>query len=406
MNICLNMIVKDEAPIIEDCLRNVCDKLNITDWVICDTGSSDGTQEIIKKFFEKEGINGTLYEDEWKSFSHNRTLAVQRAKGRADYIIFFDADDRIEGEVPIPENPNKDTYYFELKGSNITWDRIFLVRSDFDWQWVGVLHEVIAREKPGMPYTSDYIKGGYNVIPGHFGNRSQVPSHIKYGKDAEILENAYYELEAEDEDIWNLLPRYAFYCGQSFRNTGNWEKTIYWYKKRTTMGGWREEVMMSYVEAGNAYLKNGQDEMAIATWMQGYDYDNSRAECLYQIAQYYYDNGKNISAHIYAMAAKNVKYPKNDKLFVQHHVYYHKIDYILSITTWYYNSFYGIVQNDKEIISIFKNLYKHRHHYNIANIISNLKCYFNKTDVELMEMMGAEVYLHNDTSKILAVNEI
>ena len=396
MDICLNMIVKDEAPIIEDCLRNVCDKLPIKYWAISDTGSTDGTQDIIKNFFEKEGIPGELHEDEWKNFAHNRSVALTYARGKCDYTMFFDADDRIVGEITLPENADLDTYYFELKGGEITWDRIFLVRSDWFWQWVGVVHEVIAREKPGMNYTSGYIKGGYNVIPGHFGNRSQVPNDVKYGKDAAILEQAYYELEKEEEDVWNLLPRYAFYCGQSFRNTRNWEKTIYWYKKRTELGGWREEVMMSYVELGKAYMKNGQEGMAIAAWTQGYDYDQSRAECLYKIAEHYYDKDKKLTAHVFAKAAKNIKYPERDKLFVQHHVYNHKIDYILTITTWYYNSFYELKQNDEEILNSFKALYKHLDKYNIENMLSNMAYYFpGKQPADLLRMISekeVEVY--------------
>ncbi len=54
--ICLNMIVKNEAHIILETLNNI--KRHIDYWVISDTGSTDGTQDIIKKFFKKEGIEG------------------------------------------------------------------------------------------------------------------------------------------------------------------------------------------------------------------------------------------------------------------------------------------------------------------------------------------------------------
>ena len=44
------MIVRDEATIITKCLDSVVKYLDY--WVICDTGSTDQTKEIICDFFE------------------------------------------------------------------------------------------------------------------------------------------------------------------------------------------------------------------------------------------------------------------------------------------------------------------------------------------------------------------
>jgi len=46
-SICLNMIVKDEASVIERCLASV--KPFITRWVSVGTGSTDGTQDIVRR---------------------------------------------------------------------------------------------------------------------------------------------------------------------------------------------------------------------------------------------------------------------------------------------------------------------------------------------------------------------
>ena len=42
----LAMIVRDEAAIIARCLRSVRDKIDT--WVICDTGSTDGTPSLVE----------------------------------------------------------------------------------------------------------------------------------------------------------------------------------------------------------------------------------------------------------------------------------------------------------------------------------------------------------------------
>ena len=52
--ICLNMIVKDESHIIKETLQKLCNKINFSYWVICDTGSSDNTPEIIQEFFKEK----------------------------------------------------------------------------------------------------------------------------------------------------------------------------------------------------------------------------------------------------------------------------------------------------------------------------------------------------------------
>src|SRR3972149_9108675 len=80
--ICLNMIVKDEALVIERCLGSV--KHLIDYWVIVDTGSKDGTQEIIKNYLKD--IPGELYESPWVDFAHNRNEALDFANNKGDYL--------------------------------------------------------------------------------------------------------------------------------------------------------------------------------------------------------------------------------------------------------------------------------------------------------------------------------
>src|SRR5947208_5952295 len=86
--ICLVMIVRNEAAIIRRCLDSV--KGIISHWVICDTGSTDGTPEIILDHLK--GIPGAVHQTLWIDFGHNRTQALKLAKGKADYHLLLDAD--------------------------------------------------------------------------------------------------------------------------------------------------------------------------------------------------------------------------------------------------------------------------------------------------------------------------
>ena len=89
--LCLNMIVRNEAHIVHEVLDAVGPY--ISSWVIVDTGSEDGTQDVIRGHMASLGIPGELYERPWRNFGHNRSEALKLAQGHADYIWVIDADD-------------------------------------------------------------------------------------------------------------------------------------------------------------------------------------------------------------------------------------------------------------------------------------------------------------------------
>ncbi|WP_405768092.1 glycosyltransferase [Streptomyces sp. NBC_01538] len=87
-SLCLCKVVKNESQVIERCLRSV--RHLIDHWVICDTGSTDGTQDLIRRTLD--GIPGELHEEPWIDFGSNRTSNIQLARGKADYLLTLDAD--------------------------------------------------------------------------------------------------------------------------------------------------------------------------------------------------------------------------------------------------------------------------------------------------------------------------
>src|SRR5579859_5175486 len=86
--VCLVMIVRDEATGISACLENLREVID--SWVICDIGSTDATQEVVRESLH--GIPGELHEVPWVDFGHNRTTALRLARGKADYHLIADAD--------------------------------------------------------------------------------------------------------------------------------------------------------------------------------------------------------------------------------------------------------------------------------------------------------------------------
>ena len=70
--ICLSMIVKDEAAVIARCLASVRPLIDY--WIIVDTGSADGTPDIVRKVLHD--IPGELHQRPWVDFAHNRSEAL------------------------------------------------------------------------------------------------------------------------------------------------------------------------------------------------------------------------------------------------------------------------------------------------------------------------------------------
>lgn len=88
MRLCLNMIVRDKAAVIERCLASV--RPHIDAWVIVDTGSVDDTPERILRALQ--GVPGELHHRPWRDFAHNRNEALELARSHGDWLLFIDAD--------------------------------------------------------------------------------------------------------------------------------------------------------------------------------------------------------------------------------------------------------------------------------------------------------------------------
>ena len=299
MSICLNMIVKNESHIIEETLTNLLKKIKFDYWVICDTGSTDTTKELIQKFFDSRGISGELIDSEWKNFSHNRTVAFQNAYKKTDYVFVWDADDEIEGDFKLPEHLTADWYNFTFANDfGVNYSRPQLFKNTLRWKYISVLHEYAVCEEHAEP--AIHVQGNYHFISGRRGARSKDPN--KYLNDALLLEKAYYEaLETKD----SLYNRYAFYCAGSYRDCGNKEKALEFYKKVLTHDNWSEEKYVSCRNIYELYRDLGKEVEGLGYLVKSREYSARRVECVYQLILHYCFKGQNDVAYMYYTLIQN-----------------------------------------------------------------------------------------------------
>jgi hypothetical protein len=144
-SICLTMIVRDEADIVGEVLDATAPYIDY--WVVVDTGSTDGTQDVIGRHMARLGIPGEVHERPWRDFGHNRSEALTLAQGKADYIWMMDADDTVIG-VPPFGGLTADCYNMRIRvGSERFWRRQ-LFRDGVPWYYQGVLHEYTQCDEP------------------------------------------------------------------------------------------------------------------------------------------------------------------------------------------------------------------------------------------------------------------
>ena len=334
-SLCLNMIVKNESHIIEHTLENICQHFPISYWVISDTGSTDNTIEKIINFFQRKNIAGEIHQEKWRDFAYNRNQALTACKDKAEYILFFDADDWIEGTLLLPELKH-DAYQFQFTDEfgTVRFMRQMIIKNHQHYFWKGVLHERLLVD---AEMNEVEVRGDYLVISGRKGNRNLDPQKAR--KDAMVLEQAF-------QDATELMDqaRYAFYCAQSYavyatQNDPQYlDKAIEWYCKRIALTlPWLnvdDEKYVSYENLGTVYEKKLDFQRAKQTWKQGIELDPLRAECLYHLIYRLHIEGELLEAYTLAKQAVQLKMPKGNRVFLNQSIYEYWCLHQLCILSW------------------------------------------------------------------------
>jgi tetratricopeptide (TPR) repeat protein len=312
------MIVKNEARVIGRCLDSV--RPFVDYWVIVDTGSTDGTQDIVRA--RLADVPGELHQRPWRDFGHNRTEALELARAKGDYLLFIDADERLRApDGFVWPDRVQDAYYLHVEYAGTLYSRGVLVSTRLEWRWTGVIHEYLT-STPAAQFTQlEWPR----IVVLHDGARARDPK--TYEKDAAILERAL-----TDEP---LNARYAFYLAQSYRDAGQPEKARDAYRRRAAMPGWDEEAWYSLYEIGRLSERLGAPVAEVqGAYLAAYQFRPQRTEPLYQLARYHRERREFALAYLFARQAAAIPRPA-DLLFVDDAVYrWRNLDELSVAASW------------------------------------------------------------------------
>ena len=226
------LIVKDEEKILEKCLESIKD-FDLPP-VVVDTGSTDDTIKIAKKYTDK------IYHFKWvNDFSKARNYAKEKCTG--DFIFSIDADHQLLTPISEVKKVIEKTKSRVLNIKSImgqSWHyRPVLFKNDPDIFWVGKVHEnlnVRAEEDTNIERNCDYSE-----------------NHLK---DPERNLRILLTMEK--------TPRTLFYLGKEYLDLKQYDQAVQSFDEYLKVSTWLDEKAEAYFYKAKALWQLNQGTKA------------------------------------------------------------------------------------------------------------------------------------------------
>lgn len=313
----LAMMVKNEAPRIVRALDSARPFIDFA--LVTDTGSTDGTQDIVRRWLGEHGVPSEVREVEWRDYGWNRSRVLElMGEHNVDYALMLDGDEILEGSLD-RASLSAPCYDLVVRESGKIGQTCLLPRltsNRVTFVYRGVVHEFL--DAPPGP-----LLEGPSIVSVLDDKPRRDPS--RYRREAELLTAAL----AKTDDI-HLKNRYAFYLAQSWKNCGELKKALAAYIARARLGGWIEEVYVSIVMAARLRERLGEPlEQTLRTYQAAIALNPKRLEAVHGAARACRLAGRYEDGRRFAM--KGVGLPLWRGLFAEPWIWRHGLNDELSI---------------------------------------------------------------------------
>ena len=340
----LTMIVKDEAGTMGETVRSAAP--HIDHWTIMDTGSTDGTQDVVRG--NLTDVPGELIEKPFVDFATTRNDALKAHGGRTAYTFMPDADFTFENMWRLRTIAWRLEQECRHWSSHACGKSMRVVRQTNDmavqmqvvfptsqhalgelegWHYHYPVHEVSAL---GPDHAGEYI-----IVPRDTFAMRFMHGRVFHTKSEQRWRDFDVRiLEAEKVKAPNDS-RVAFYLARTYNQVGDLELALDEFQRRIDLGGWYQEVFYSLLEQGRILARLGRDPTD--KFKQAHVLVPNRAEPLFELAcweqkQVEACEGKGLwleacrfrhraLGYTYAKHAAATPYPPPGTLFISSQVY-------------------------------------------------------------------------------------
>lgn len=315
----LVMIVRNEAKRIADVLASY--RPYIDRWSILDTGSSDGTQDLIRR--ELAAVPGELYEEPFMDFatSRNRALALH---GQATVFTIMPNGDVLQGGAELVrflETQRRDhAGAYRVRISPGHYYHPLVMRTGGGWHYKWRTHECAIGPALG-PQIPDV------VVVRDRGARTDAEWRQRWTRDLDLLHRDRLEDPTD--------PRPHFYLGQTHECLGQYAEALRFFEQRAKLGGYFDEVFEAKLRIAKmkTLLEHPWAEIQQA-YLDAYAHDPRRAEPLHALAEHWHGQEQHPVTRIFATVAADLPKPPTD-LFLDEEVYTWKAADLAAISAYY-----------------------------------------------------------------------
>lgn len=303
--ISLVMIVRDEGAILRETLDLVAPIVD--EWIVVDTGSTDGTPAIIAE-------RGPVHRLPFTSYVETKNAALALATGR--YVLLMDADERlISGAKELREWAEEgridcvDGWILDGPGPDrptLRYSRARLWRNDGRWRFEGPgCHEYVACSGPHSSCMD------HRVRVYHDHRHRLAESYAARNEQYIDLLQAAIEADATDTRAWFYLARTLVDAGQPLAAISAYQHYL------TLESGFRDEIYQAHLDTARAYRDLGEHAAARRAAGLAIEIDPRRAEARLLLGELDYTAQRWSDAVAHFEAARACTPPDDVILFLE-----------------------------------------------------------------------------------------